>query len=103
MNQAFQKGAREPSLHKNNGRNSSADSTSEHAQNGHREGEAELNPRNVLKLLFTFVAKHNPVITDRVRSGPKNAKYVCIMYVLLLHTLLYLASGLALFVHANAC
>ena len=44
------------------------------AQRGHREGDAEQKPGNVRKFL-KFTAKHDPVIADRVKDGPKNEKY----------------------------
>lgn len=46
------------------------------AQRGHREGDDERNPGNVRKFL-QFTAKHDPIIADRVKSGPKNEKYTC--------------------------
>jgi len=48
--------------------------TEDIAQRGHREGDDELNPGNVRKLL-KFTAKHDPVIADRVKDDPKNEKY----------------------------
>lgn len=48
--------------------------TQDIAQRGHREGDDEHNPGNVRKFL-RFIAKHDPVIADRVKSGPKNEKY----------------------------
>lgn len=44
------------------------------AQRGHREGDDDLNQGNVRRIL-SFVAKHDPVIADRVKNGPKNEKY----------------------------
>ena len=44
------------------------------AQRGHREGDDVSNPGNVKKIL-RFAAKHDPVVADRIKSGPKNEKY----------------------------
>ena len=44
------------------------------AQRGHREGGDKQNPGNVRKFL-KFTAKHDPVVADRVKDGPKNEKY----------------------------
>ena len=41
------------------------------AQRGHREGHEDVNPGNVRKIL-QFVAKHDDVIADRIKNGPKN-------------------------------
>ena len=46
------------------------------AQRGHREGDDERNPGNVRKFL-QFTAKHDPIVADRVKNGPKNEKYTC--------------------------
>lgn len=50
--------------------------TQDISQRGHREGDDELNPGNVRKIL-RFTAKRDPIIADRVESGPKNEKYTC--------------------------
>ena len=44
------------------------------AQRGHREGDDVSNPGNVKKIL-QFAAKHDPVIANRIKNGPKNEKY----------------------------
>ena len=44
------------------------------AQRGHREGDDVSNPGNVKKIL-QFAAKHDPVIANRIKVGPKNEKY----------------------------
>ena len=48
--------------------------TQDIAQRGHREGDNELNPGNVRKIL-KFAAKRDAIIADRIRNGPKNEKY----------------------------
>ena len=47
--------------------------TQANAQKGHREGDDERNPGNVRKFL-QFTAKHDPIVADCVKSGPKNEK-----------------------------
>ena len=42
---------------------------------GHREGEDSLNRENFLQILNLF-AVHDPVINDRLKNGPKTAKYI---------------------------
>ena len=44
------------------------------AQRGHRESDDNLNPGNVRKIL-KFSAKHDAIIADRIKDGPKNEKY----------------------------
>ena len=44
------------------------------AQREHREGDDVSNPGNVKKIL-QFAAKHDPVIANRIKNGPKNEKY----------------------------
>ena len=44
------------------------------AQRVHREGDDVSNPGNVQKIL-QFAAKHDPVIANRIKNGPKNEKY----------------------------
>jgi len=44
------------------------------AQRGHREGDDVSNPGNVKKIL-QFATKHDPVIANRIKNGPKNEKY----------------------------
>ena len=44
------------------------------AQRGHREGDDVSNPGNVKKIR-QFAAKHDPVIANRIKNGPKNEKY----------------------------
>ena len=44
------------------------------AQRGHREGDDVSNPGNVKKIL-QFAVKHDPVIVNRIKNGPKNEKY----------------------------
>ncbi len=45
--------------------------TQDIAQRGHREGDDAMNSGNVRKFL-KFIAKHDPVIAERVKSGPRN-------------------------------
>ena len=44
------------------------------ALRGHREGEASRNRGNFLEIL-NLIAIHDPVINERLKNGPKNAKY----------------------------
>ena len=41
---------------------------------GHREGEESRNRGNFLEIL-NLIAIHDPVINERLKNGPKNAKY----------------------------
>ena len=43
-------------------------------QRGHREGDDVTNPGNVRKFL-RLIAKHDPIIPDRISTGPKNENY----------------------------
>ena len=44
------------------------------ALRGHREGEDSMNRGNFLEIL-NLVAIHDPVINERLKNGPRNAKY----------------------------
>lgn len=44
------------------------------ALRGHREGEDSINRGNFLEIL-NLVATHDTVINERLKNGPKNAKY----------------------------
>ena len=47
------------------------------AQRGHREGDDVINPGNVTKFL-KLIAKHDPVVSNRVATGLKNEKYTSV-------------------------
>ena len=49
-------------------------STQAIALRGHREGDDEQNPGNIRKFL-QFIAKHDSIVADRVKTGAKNEKY----------------------------
>ena len=44
------------------------------ALRGHREGEESMNKGNYLEIL-NLIALHDPVINERLKNGPKHAKY----------------------------
>ena len=44
------------------------------ALRGHREGEESMNKGNYLEIL-NVIALHDPVINERLKNGPKHAKY----------------------------
>jgi len=48
--------------------------TQDIAQKGDRDGDTELNPRNVRKFLKVII-KHIPVAAEFVKSGPKIKKH----------------------------
>ena len=52
--------------------------TQDITQRGHREGDNELNPGNVRKII-KFAAKQDAIVADRIRDGPKNEKYTSLM------------------------
>ena len=47
------------------------------AQRGHREGDDVINPGNVKKFV-QLIAKHDPVVSNRVATGQKNEKYTSV-------------------------
>ena len=48
--------------------------TQDITQREHREGDNELDPGNVCRIL-KFTAKHDAIIADCIRDSPKNDKY----------------------------
>ena len=44
------------------------------AQRGHKEDDDVSNPGNVKKILWS-AAKHDTILADRIKNGPKNERY----------------------------